>query len=160
MLFRKYPWILFLFCLLLPLIVGGISGIATVKSLDSWYAGLNKPFFNPPNSVFGPVWTLLYTLMGISLYLVLRRTQIHLRNRALRVFLFQLGLNFLWSFLFFYFENPLLALFDIVMLWLCILWMIRLFFREDHWAGLLNIPYLLWVTFATSLNAAIYMLNG
>lgn len=157
--FQKYPWVLFLLCLGVPLIVGGIAGFATVTSLESWYAGLNKPSFNPPNWIFGPVWTTLYALMGISLFLILREEAWSWKNSSLRIFALQLLLNFLWSFFFFYFESPLLALIDIFLLWASILWMLLDFYPKSKAAALLNIPYLMWVSFASILNGAIFLLN-
>lgn len=150
---------LFLLCLGVPLIVGGIAGFATVTSLESWYAGLNKPSFNPPNWIFGPVWTTLYALMGISLFLILREKAWSWKNSSLRIFALQLLLNFLWSFFFFYFESPLLALIDIFLLWASILWMLLDFYPKSKAAALLNIPYLMWVSFASILNGAIFLLN-
>jgi len=156
---KKYPILLLILCLLLPLSVGFIAGMATSASIDDWYAGLRKPSFNPPNSIFGPVWTMLYVLMGYSLFLILTKGSAAMRNRNRLVFIIQLALNFLWSFLFFYFEEPLLALIDIVLLWLAIAWMTRTFYTQYRPAGLVNIPYLLWVSFATVLNSAIVYLN-
>lgn len=150
---------LFLLCLGVPLMVGGIAGFATVTSLESWYAGLNKPSFNPPNWIFGPVWTTLYALMGISLFLILREEAWSWKNSSLRIFALQLLLNFLWSFFFFYFESPLLALIDIFLLWASILWMLLDFYPKSKAAALLNIPYLMWVSFASILNGAIFLLN-
>lgn len=151
--------VLLLLCLVIPLTVGFLSGMATVESITTWYAGLNKPFFNPPNYLFGPVWTLLYTLMGVSLFLVLREGPHPLRSKAIIIFSVQLALNAAWSFLFFYFQSPGWALIEIGLMWICILYMIFMFGRIKRIAGLLQIPYLLWVSFATLLNAAIYYLN-
>ncbi len=151
--------VLLLLCLVIPLTVGFLSGMATVESITTWYAGLNKPFFNPPNYLFGPVWTLLYTLMGVSLFLVLREGPHPLRSKAIIIFSVQLALNAAWSFLFFYFQSPGWALLEIGIMWVCILYMIFMFGRIKRIAGLLQIPYLLWVSFATLLNAAIYYLN-
>lgn len=155
----KNKFVLLLLCLLIPLIVGFLSGIATAESITTWYAGLNKPFFNPPNFLFGPVWTLLYILMGVSLFLVLRVGPHPLRSKAIVIFSVQLVLNALWSFIFFAFHAPGWALLEIGVLWTCILYMIFMFGRISRVAGLLQIPYLLWVTFATLLNAAIFYLN-
>jgi translocator protein len=146
--------------LLLPLAVGAIAGRFTAAAIPGWYASLNRPAFSPPNWVFAPVWTALYLLMGISLYLIWQLPPSKARNRALLVFGLQLLLNFAWSFLFFYFKQMGLALVNIVLLWLCIVAMIVLFRRLKPWAAWLNIPYLLWVTFATVLNAAYCYLNG
>lgn len=146
-------------CLLLPLAIGGISGYATASGITDWYVNLNKPSFNPPNYLFGPVWTFLYLLMGVSLFIVWRSPAGPDRTQALRIFVIQLTLNFLWSFLFFRFNLPGLALLEIIMIWISILTMILLFGRISKPAAYLQIPYLLWVSFATVLNGAIWYLN-
>ncbi len=145
--------------LMLPLSIGAIAGIFTMKAIPTWYASLNQPSFNPPNQVFGPVWTTLYFLMGISLFLIWKLDTGKERNRAIRAFMIQLFLNFCWSFLFFYFHQLGLALVEVILLWLSIFVMILLFYRLRPLAAYLNIPYILWVTFATALNAAYYFLN-
>ena len=144
-------------CILLPLLVGGISGFFTSQSIPNWYVYLNKPSFNPPNYLFGPVWTLLYILMGISFYLVINKPNINWL--LVGVFITQLILNFFWSFIFFKFHNLGLALVEIILLWVSILSMIILFYKTNKWAAILNISYLLWVSFATILNYSIYRLN-
>ncbi len=149
----------FLVCLAIPLAVGGISGFATSTGLDSWYSTLNKPSFNPPGWLFAPVWTTLYALMGIGLYLIYTSPKSEERNNALRIFSIQLALNFIWSFLFFFFEKPGLALIEIVMMWVSILMMIFYFRKVNTIAGNIQIPYLLWVSFASVLNASIWWLN-
>lgn len=146
--------------LLLPLGVGWIGGIFTQNSIsDGWYASLNQPSFNPPNEVFGPVWTVLYILMGISLYMVWKEVPGNRRENALGVFALQLLLNFLWTLFFFYFKDIEIALLDIIALWIAIVIMIVLFIRVKPLAGWLNVPYLLWVSFATVLNISYYLLN-
>ena len=145
--------------LILPLAIGAIAGIFTMDAIPGWYETLNQPSFNPPNQVFGPVWTTLYLLMGFSLFLIWKQSANKGRNRAILVFMIQLILNFGWSFLFFYFHQIGLALVEIVLLWLSIISMILLFYRIKPLAAYINIPYLLWVTFATILNAAYYFLN-
>ena len=145
-------------CIVLPLIIGGISGFLTVSEISGWYTALNKPSFNPPNYLFGPVWTLLYLLMGVSLFLVLE-AKINSKRNALVFFFVQLTLNFFWSILFFREHQVALALADIVALWLGILMTIVTFYKINRVAGLLQIPYLLWVSFATLLNASIFYLN-
>lgn len=146
--------------LVLPLAAGFVASIFTQDSIESgWYAGLNQPSFNPPNSVFGPVWTTLYILMGISLYLVWKEIPGTKREMAIGIFALQLLLNFLWSLFFFYFKDIEIALLDIVGLWIAIVAMIGAFYRIKPTAAWLNIPYLLWVTFAMVLNIAYYMLN-
>jgi translocator protein len=146
--------------LALPLSVGFMGSIFTRDSInDGWYAALNQPSFNPPNYVFGPVWTVLYLLMGVSLYMVWKAVPGRKRAYALGVFAVQLLLNFLWSLIFFYFKDIEIALADIVGLWLSIVIMISMFYRISPLAAKLNIPYLLWVTFATVLNVAYSVLN-
>lgn len=145
--------------LALPLGLGAIAGLFTAQSVSEWYATLNQPSFNPPNWIFGPVWTILYLLMGISVFLVWKQEASKERNRALLIFLIQLLLNFAWSFLFFYFNRIGLALVEIILLWISIAVMLKLFHRIKPVAAYLNIPYLLWVSFATVLNAAYYFLN-
>jgi benzodiazapine receptor len=145
--------------LILPLGIGVISGIFTTDAIPGWYETLNKPSFNPPNQVFGPVWTTLYFLMGISLFLIWKQSLSKERNRAILVFMIQLILNFGWSFLFFYCHQIGLALAEIILLWLSIVTMILIYYRIRPLAAYINIPYLLWVTFATILNAAYYFLN-
>jgi len=150
---------IFVAFLLLPVLVGVTASMATATSVTTWYAGLEKPFFSPPNWLFGPVWTLLYVLMGVSSYLVFIRPASAERKIGLDVYGVTLVLNFAWSFLFFYFRSPGMALVDIVILWFFILGMIIQFYRVRPVAGLLQIPYLLWVTFATMLNGAVWWLN-
>jgi benzodiazapine receptor len=145
--------------LVLPLGIGAISGIFTTDAIPGWYETLNKPSFNPPNWVFAPVWTTLYFLMGISLFLIWKQSTSKERNRAIMVFMVQLILNFCWSFFFFYFHQIGLALVEIILLWLSIFSMILLFYRIKPVAAYINIPYLLWVTFASVLNGALYFLN-
>ena len=146
-------------CIIIPLAVGAISGYATVSGISTWYATLNKPSFNPPNYLFGPVWTTLYVLMGISLYMAVRATANNDRKRAIALFAVQLALNFTWSFLFFTFHQTGLALINIGLLWLSIAGMIWAFYKANRTAALLQIPYIMWVTFASVLNAAIWVLN-
>lgn len=148
------------FSVLITLGVGAIAGFATVHSIDTWYVGLNKPSFNPPNWLFGPVWTFLYILMGIALYLIWKLPVSKSRNPALAFFFVQLLLNFLWSFIFFYFHAIAFALFDIIILWVMILLTIILFSRLNKTAGWLLVPYISWVSFATILNIYIFNLNN
>ncbi|CAN5178927.1 TspO/MBR family protein [soil metagenome] len=139
---------------------GAIGSIFTASSIPTWYATLNKPFFNPPNWIFGPVWTTLYFLMAVSLYKVwINKTNTNNKNIALICFGSQLLLNTLWSIIFFGFKSPFLAFITIIILWILILQMIISFYRIDKNAGLLQIPYLLWVSFAALLNFFIMILN-
>jgi translocator protein len=143
----------------LPLAFGAIAGMFTAKAIPDWYETLNQPSFNPPNWIFGPVWTVLYILMGISLYLVWQTAPGQERTMAMAAFFIQLLLNFAWSFLFFYFKRIGLALTGIIILWCAILVMMFLFYRIKPLTAWINVPYILWVSFATVLNAAYYRLN-
>ena len=145
--------------LTLPLGFGAIAGMFTAEAIPVWYSTLNKPSFNPPNWIFGPVWTTLYLLMGISLFLIWKRSVSKERNLAIFVFFVQLALNFGWSFIFFYFNMIGFALIEIILLWVSIVIMLVLFYKIKPIAAYINIPYLLWVTFATILNACYYFLN-
>ena len=145
-------------CLIVPMLVGGISGVATVAGIKDWYVHLNKPFFNPPNYLFGPVWSILYLLMGVSLFMILQSKSIN-KKKAISIFFVQLFLNFWWSFLFFKFQLLGISLIEIVLMWLSILWMIIEFKKINKTAAYLQIPYLAWVTFASLLNLAIWYLN-
>lgn len=131
----------------------------TFPALSGWYENLNKPFFNPPNWVFGPVWTVLYLMMGISFYIIWDGPKKKDKSLALRVFLLQLFLNFLWSFAFFGLQNPVLGFMVIALLWLSIFLTIKLFLRISRTAGYLLLPYLLWVSFASVLNLFVAFLN-
>jgi len=124
-----------------------------------WYGGLTKPALTPPAWVFGPVWTLLYTMMGVAAWIVWKRRGYAAAAFALSLFLLQLGLNALWSYLFFGLKNPGLAFLDIVALWLVILAAVITFFRHSRHAGQLLVPYLLWVSFAAYLNLQFWRLN-
>lgn len=143
----------------LPLVLGSVAGMFTSQSVPDWYAALNKPAFNPPDWIFGPVWTLLYLLMGVSFFLVWKQEKDKLRNLAILIYSVQLLLNFAWSFIFFYFKLIGLALVEIVLLWCAIILMMVLFKKVKPIAAYINIPYLLWVSFAAILNAAYYILN-
>jgi len=139
----------------------GIAGsLFTVTGEGSWYSSLVQPSFNPPNWVFGPVWTALYLLMGISLYIIWKGGLSNGREkRAVLFFGVQLGLNFLWSLLFFGIQSPIAALFGIIFLWIAIFLTIACFYRIQRTAAYLMIPYLLWVTFAAALNLGYVLLN-
>ncbi len=145
--------------ILLSLSAGALGGLATASSVGSWYATLEKPVFNPPSWLFGPVWTLLYIMMGIALFLIWRIKDAPGKKRAMMWFWIQLILNALWSPAFFGLESPLLGLVIIVPLWVAILMTIKAFYPINKLAGGLLIPYFLWVSFATILNASIWWLN-
>jgi len=144
----------------LPLAVGGLSGFATAGGVSTWYPTLVKPSFNPPAWVFGPTWTVLYIMMGAAAFLVWRRgLDANGVSVALTVFAVQLALNGLWSILFFGMQAPGWALVEIILLWLAILATLVLFWRVIPTAGMLLLPYLAWVSFASVLNASLWWLN-
>lgn len=137
-----------------------IGSLFTTPSIDSWYNTLNKPWFNPPNWLFAPVWTTLYFLMAIALYLVWTKPQRSTNRRhAIQLFIWQLILNTIWSIIFFGLQQPGLALFEVIILWIAILMTIIYFYRINWISSWLLLPYLLWVSFATVLNGAIFWLN-
>lgn len=143
-----------------PLLIGGIGSIPTFSSIPTWYAQLNKPPWNPPDGLFGPVWTLLYILMGVAAWLVWRSGwQAPNVRSALILFAVQLVFNVLWSIIFFGLRSPGPALVEIVILWLLILATTVQFFRLNTIGGVLMLPYLLWVSFASVLNATVWSLN-
>ena len=150
----------FIISILIPLAVGGISGFFTTKAIPGWYAQLNKPWFNPPNWLFSPVWTSLYIMMGIALWLVWKSDapQI-LKRRAIYLFAAQLVLNFFWSLIFFNLHQIGLALVEIIAMWGMILLSIVAFAKINKAAAWLLVPYISWVSFATILNYSIWQLN-
>lgn len=148
-------WYKLIISIAVCLAVGFVAGFFTASSVNSWYSKLNKPSFNPPSYLFGPVWTLLYILMGISLYLVWNNGS----KIAIIFFIIQLALNFAWSFLFFQLKNPLIAFIEIIILLIMIIVTTIKFYPISTTAAYLMIPYILWVTFASILNFSIYWLN-
>lgn len=156
----KQNWPYLLLFILLSLSAGAIGSLFTLEAVPGWYATLAKPPFSPPGWVFGPVWTTLYVLMGISAYLVWQKGWQKKPVRfALCLFGLQLFLNALWSILFFGLRSPLYGLFGIIPLWLSIALCMRAFYPLDRRAAWLLIPYLLWVSFAAILNCQIWALN-
>lgn len=145
-------------CIAIPLVVGGLSALFTMNSMDKFEA-LNKPPLSPPSWLFPVVWSLLFILMGIAAYLVKINGSKEETKNAFIVYGVQLAFNFLWSIIFFNMGAYLFAFIWLVALWFLIIVNIVLFYRISKPAGLLLIPYLLWVTFAGYLNLAIYLLN-
>lgn len=145
--------------LLLCEAVGITGALFTTPAIPGWYEELTKPQFAPPNWIFGPVWTILYAFMGIALYLVWKTKKTKQRQDALLFFAIQLGLNSLWSFLFFSLQQPLLAFIELVALWFFILLTVKKFYALSRMAGYLLLPYIIWVTFAAVLNLSIALLN-
>ena len=145
----------------LPNLVGITSGLATAQGTREWYPMLVKPWFNPPAWVFGPVWTILYIMMGIAAYLVWRKgLEESGVKTALVLFSIQLGLNGIWSLLFFGMRSPGLALIEIVLLWCAIVATLIAFLKQNKTAGILLIPYWAWVSFAVVLNFSLWTLNA
>ena len=147
--------------LVVCLMVGYSASLVTRPSIETWYVMLEKPVFNPPNWIFMPVWTLLYILMAVAAGLVWDKIkeQNEEVKKALGFFLIQLILNAIWSYLFFGLKNPMLALIEIILLWLMIYETYLKFIKINKTAGYLLIPYLAWVGFAAILNGSIWWLN-
>ena len=145
--------------ILLPLGLGAIAGVFTAQSVPECYETLDRPSFSPPNWIFGPVWTFLYILIGVSLFLIWKQEPSKQRKIAILIFMIQLLLNFGWSFIFFYFNMIGLAFIEIILLWMSIVIMLVLFHKINPLASYVNIPYLLWVTFAAVLNGSYFFLN-
>jgi tryptophan-rich sensory protein len=141
-------------------LAGIVGSIFTAPAIKTWYETIKKPSFNPPNWLFGPVWTILFFLMGVSVFLIWKKgLQFPGTKTAIIIFIIQLIFNILWSIVFFGMKSPMGALVVIVILWIFILMTIIKFFPLSNLAGWLLIPYILWVSFASILNLAIVVLN-
>jgi translocator protein len=144
----------------IPVLVGATAGFFTASGVESWYQNINKPSWNPPSWIFGPVWTTLYVMMGIALFLVWKSEASDvLKKTAIAIFAVQLVLNFFWSFIFFSQHQPGWALVEIMVMWLAILFTIFAFANVSKTAAWLLVPYISWVSFATVLNYTIWQLN-
>lgn len=153
-------WPKLLLSILIAQGAGIIGSVFTTSEINNWYRGIIKPSFNPPNWLFGPVWTLLFLLMGISLYLIwIAHGKEKIKEKAVAIFIAQLVLNIFWSVLFFGLHQPGLAFLEIIILALAILTNIYYFSKLDKYAAYLLVPYILWVSFAAILNFAIWRLN-
>jgi translocator protein len=152
-------WLVLAAFLAASFIVAAVGGSFTSAGMPEWYMSLEKPAFNPPSWVFGPVWTALYIMMAVAAWLVWKRSGFRGARTALTFYFVQLALNLAWSAIFFALRSPGWALVEIVILWLAIAWTLRLFFHHSATAGWLMAPYLAWVSFAAALNAAIWRLN-
>jgi len=146
-------------CIAIPVIVGVIAGLITQNSMEM-FATVEKPPLAPPAWLFPVIWTILYILMGISSYIVLtsgaRQEEI---NNAIKLYVYQLAVNFLWPTFFFNFEWYLFSFLWLLILWVLVFLMIRNFYEINKMAAYLNVPYLVWLTFAGYLNAGIWLLN-
>lgn len=148
-----------LICIAIPLAVGGLSAWLTRGSMDV-FAGLNKPPLSPPGWLFPVVWTILFVLMGVASYLVLKSAKPQrVINDALWLYGLQLAVNFFWSIFFFRLSLYMFSFIWLVLLWFLVLATVIRFYRISQTSGYLMIPYLLWVTFAAYLNLGIYLLN-
>lgn len=146
--------------ILICLIAGFLGSLATIQSIPTWYASLVKPAWTPPNWLFAPVWTTLYILMGVAVFLVWREGFYEKEVKiALGIFGLQLILNILWSVVFFAFKSILGALIIIAPFWIMILLTIIVFYRISKPAAIILIPYITWVTIAAALNYTVYILN-
>ncbi|MFA6422641.1 MAG: TspO/MBR family protein [Candidatus Buchananbacteria bacterium] len=150
----------FIVSIAIPLLVGFVGSLVTIPSIDSWYQLLNKPSFNPPNWIFSPVWTALFILMGISLFIIwINKNNSKAKRIFVGLFIIQLILNFLWSFIFFGWHSPFWALMEIILLLISIIALIISAGKISKASAWLLVPYLLWVGFATFLTFNIWMLN-
>jgi tryptophan-rich sensory protein len=153
---RKTGW--FLISLLSCYLAAFIGSFFTIDAINTWYTTIQKPSFNPPNWLFGPVWSALYTMMGVCFYLI--NSSYHpLKKTAQYLFILQLILNSLWSIIFFNFHTLGLAFAEIIVLWFIILFLILKSKPINKWCSILLVPYLLWVSFATLLSGSIWWLN-
>ena len=139
--------------------IGSLGGIFTIAEIPNWYAGLNKPSFNPPIWLFGPVWTSLYTMMGVSFYLIWKQPKTETRKKAIQLFVIQFVLNFFWSIIFFSLHAIGAATIEIIVMWIFILLTIIQFSKLSKTAAWLLVPYIAWVSFATVLTASVWKLN-
>lgn len=156
----NHPWVGLIFFLVVCFAAAVIGSAATTPKIDGWYAALVKPTWNPPDWVFGPVWSVLYLAMGVAAWLVWRQGGIVGGKGPLTLFGVQLGLNVLWSGLFFGLESPGLAFAEILLLWAAIAATMTTFWFRSRIASVLLMPYLAWVSFAAILNFAIWRLNA
>ena len=146
--------------ILIPLLIGAAAGMFTSSGVNGWYALANKPWFNPPNWIFAPVWTALYVMMGISLFLIWKtEADKNIKQVAIFLFIAQLVLNFFWSFIFFKLQPPGWAFAEIILMWVMILLTILWFGKINAAAAWLLVPYICWVSFASVLNYSIWRLN-
>ncbi len=145
--------------LLITFLAALVGNLFTVPNISTWYASLNKPSFSPPNWLFGPAWTILYVLMAVAAFLVWKKGEEPKIKSSLCFYFAQLLLNTAWSIAFFGLQNPFLGFVVIVILWLLILITLVKFWKIERLAGILFIPYILWVSFAAILNFAVWQLN-
>jgi len=156
----KFQFLPFVICLIISLSAGAIGGLLTKDAVDTWYRTINKPSFTPPDGVFSPVWISIFIMMGISSYLVWQRRKfVTGYSWAVIVYILQLILNILWSYFFFYQHQLGFAVIEIGVLLVTIIINAFIFYRINKVAGLLYLPYILWVGFASYLTYSIFILN-
>lgn len=156
----KFKPLAFIINIAVPLAIGAVGAFFTASSVKTWYVTLTKPSFNPPDQLFAPVWTFLYILIGIAAYLVWQKRHTIVNfPRTIAIYLIQLLLNLLWSFVFFYAHQLGVAVFESLALLIAVIINALVFYKIDKTAGLLFIPYILWVGFATVLTYNIFILN-
>ena len=165
---EKLPWNLMLLkifrlilCVFSVVMIGSIGAFFTTPVISTWYKTLNKPAFNPPNALFGPAWTILFILIGISLFFILESglKNKKMPGKAILIFTIQMILNVFWSISFFGLKSPLLGFIDILLLDAAVIYMIIEYYKIRKEAAYLLIPYALWILFATILNFSILILN-
>ncbi len=153
-------WLKLIVSIVLAGLAGFIGSFFTTSSVITWYPTLIKPSFNPPSWLFGPVWTILYIMIGVSLYLVwTSKAKAKVKKNAYIIFGVQLILNSLWSIVFFGMQQPAWAFLVIALLWISIIYNALVFYRISKPAGYLLVLYFLWVSFASALNLSIWILN-
>jgi tryptophan-rich sensory protein len=156
----KHRWLGLIALLVICYVAAAVGGAVTTPKIDSWYAALAKPSWNPPNWIFGPVWSALYFGMAVSAWLIWQQRGLVGAAWPLALFGAQLVLNVLWSCLFFGLQSPGAALVEVLVLWLAIAATMVVFWFRSTVAGILFVPYLAWVTFASVLNFSIWRLNS
>jgi benzodiazapine receptor len=157
---RGWSLLVLLAFVILVAVASATASSVTLPQIGGWYAGLEKPWFNPPNWLFGPVWTALYAMMAIAGWLVWRERGLNGARGAMTLFGLQLALNILWSLIFFGLEQPGAAFMEIAVLWTAVCATMIAFWRIRPLAGWLFLPYLLWVSYAAVLNGAVWRLNA
>lgn len=155
----KHPWLGLVAAAIICFAVAGLGGLATTPNITGWYAGLTKPAWTPPGWIFGPVWSALYLSMAVAAWLIWRQNGFKGAVAPLLLFGLQLLFNAAWSWLFFGLHSPGAAFVDIIFLWAAIVATTVAFWQRSVLAGILFLPYLLWVSFAAALNFAIWWLN-
>tara|TARA_B100001287_G_C22507438_1_gene446587 strand:+ start:82 stop:561 length:480 start_codon:yes stop_codon:yes gene_type:complete len=151
-----------IFILLITFLSSFIAGFITQLNIYPWYQSLNKLSFSPPNWIFGPVWTVLYAFMSISIWVVYEKSKkndLIFSKKILRYYFYHLAVNFSWSFIFFYFHLIFFAFINILVLLITIILLMNLYFPRSRISFILMVPYLLWVTFAAVLNLGLYLIN-